>query len=197
MYSIPDLGFEDAGSAAENAALTACIDRFMSGGALPGSGKSIEVPESCDIIECLRAYEYVEEVSAGRFRLSSSGLSALRVSSRIAEGQPALAVRDVPIRDMTAFEAFAKLLDDGWVWKPAPSAARKRAELQYTIPVAGSEGEPSPKFFYTGRAVITEYLQCLLLAPELSERFGCAVVPHYGPQVAYAKLLEGKPWVHA
>jgi hypothetical protein len=203
---MPALGLDDKDAAADNASMTRLIDKFMSAGALPGSNKVFEITAGPDglyesILEAWQAYSFVEEVAEGQWRLTQSGLDEIRVSSRISEGSPALAVRDVPVREKSSFECLLCLCDSAWSWRPLPHSAQDRATLRYEIlPAtdvgAGGAPPPPPKVFYTSLTSQKEYLQCLLLASELADADGSVCIPHGRPKEVYVKLLNGQRWVH-
>ena len=178
----------------------------MLAGALPyGAFLHAEAGDT-ELLECMCAFKYAEQVGEG-YRLTASGMASIQISDSVSAGQPALALRAIPLKDMTGFEMLCKLVDAGWQWEKLPKKHEERRKLLFSHPVLALADEaaaggadapaasPEPRLvFYTGKQPCREYLQCLLDKDRLRVEYGTTVIPHWETPQAYRKMLKGEAW---
>ena len=127
-----------------------------------------------------------------RFRFTPEGIREVRSKDLYTKSHGLFEVRELPLPQLTPFEMARRLQAEGWEWKLFPKAPKDRLSLQHDTSLAIG------CYYTVGNNFIGPYLQCLLSAADLREKFDIQYIPHYGgraPVKHFVDLLKGHNFV--
>ena len=130
----------------------------------------------------------VKSSGASRFQLTQEAMSKLETGAVYTSSRQVFAVRALPLPQLTGFEMARTLQLQGWSWHVMPKAVKDRQGLEHNTSLA------SGVWYSAGKTLVTPYLQCLLSASQLRDKYGVQAIPHYlaSPVKQYTNLLRGE-----
>ena len=186
LYTIPDA----AKVGVSRQGLARIVSDLVLSTALPGYREQVALKPSTEL-SALQAGGFIHKSSAGDgFQLSQEGLEKLQMCQQYDSMKPVAKVthHSLSLPGPSEHELLQALEEAGWSWERLP---RKRS----------ADAESVAKYMYeVGKAKIwrtssftlhIEYLQCLLTAEDLKNKYGIVRIPHGASAATYVSLLKG------